>query len=245
MTGLPPPAATTTDGSLAAGGDEMTGRTGALEAVGHPVRLRILDRLGAGPASVTELAEAAAVHENTARAHLAALEEGGLVAAEPRAASGPGRPGVQYRLTAEGDRLDQDFLGLAELLAAVVGRTGASTEELREIGQEWGRYLVGRPGRWDLAERVPAVLRRLGFEATVEGDQVHLTDCPCPVVSADRPELVCSLASGVLDGVLAAAGHERRIADEVHDPAARDCRIILVEARAPAPARSKADGGRA
>jgi predicted ArsR family transcriptional regulator len=210
----------------------MTARTGALDAVGHPVRLRILDRLGTGPASITELAEAAGVHENTARAHLAALEEGGLLAAEPRPASGPGRPGVQYRLTREGERLDQDFLGLAELLAAVVSRSGASVQELREIGQEWGRYLVGRPGRWDLDERVPAVLGRLGFEATIEGDSVHLTNCPCPVVSADRPEIVCALASGVLDGVLAAAGHERRIGNEDHNPAARDCRIILVEGRA-------------
>jgi predicted ArsR family transcriptional regulator len=218
----------------------MTVRTGALEAVGHPVRLRILDRLGTGPASITELAEAAGVHENTARAHLAALEQGELVVAEPRPPSGPGRPGVQYRLTGEGERLDQDFLGLAELLAAVISRSGATVPELREIGKEWGRYLVGRPGRWDLAERVPAVLRRLGFEATVEDDEVHLTGCPCPVVSADRPELICALASGVLDGVLAAAGHERRIADEIHDPVARDCRIILVEGRDP----SKATAGR-
>jgi predicted ArsR family transcriptional regulator len=218
----------------------MTARTGALEAVGHPVRLRILDRLGIGPAAITELAEAAGVHENTARAHLAALEDGGLVAAEPRPASGPGRPGVQYRLTGDGERVDQDFLGLAELLAAVISRSGATVPQLREIGQEWGRYLVGRPGRWDLAERVPAVLRRLGFEATVENDEVHLTNCPCPIVSADRPELVCALASGVLDGVLAAAGHERRIADEVHDPAARDCRIVLVEGRPSSPAAKKA-----
>jgi predicted ArsR family transcriptional regulator len=213
----------------------MTARTGALEAVGHPVRLRILDRLGAGPASITELAEAAGVHENTARAHVAALEQGELVLAESRPPSGPGRPGVQYRLTPEGERLDQDFLGLAELLAAVVSRSGASVPELREIGKEWGRYLVGRPGRFDLAERVPAVLRRLGFEATVAGDEVRLTDCPCPLVSSDRPELICALASGVLDGVLAAAGNERRIAEEIHDPAARDCRIILVEGRDPSP----------
>jgi predicted ArsR family transcriptional regulator len=218
----------------------MTARTGALEAVGHPVRLRILDRLGVGPASITELAEAAGVHENTARAHVAALEDGGLLAAEPRPASGPGRPGVQYRLTNDGERLDQDFLGLAELLAAVISRSGATVPQLREIGQEWGRYLVGRPGRWDLAERVPAVLRRLGFEATVDGDEVHLTNCPCPIVSADRPELVCALASGVLDGVLAAAGHERRIAEEFHDPAARDCRIILVDGSAPSRASRKA-----
>jgi hypothetical protein len=80
--------------------------------------------------------------------------------------------------------------------------------------------------------RVPAVLGRRGCEATIAGGTVRRTHCPCPVVSADRPEIVCALASGVLDGVLAAAGHERRIGNEDHNPAARDCRMILVEGRA-------------
>ena len=186
-----------------------------------------------GPASAVELAEAAGVHENTVRAHVAVLEEAGLVAAEPRPAAGPGRPGVQYRVTAEGERMDEDFLGMAELLAAAIGRIGARPEQLHLIGQEWGRYLLGRPGRHDVAQRIPDVLRRLGFAARVDGDVVRLTGCPCPVVAADRPELICQLATGVIEGVLGASGADRHVGPARHDPARRDCGVTLVDVTGP------------
>ena len=213
---------------------DITERTGAIEAVGHPVRLRVLRRLTEGPASVPELAEVAEVHENTVRAHVAVLEEGGLLVSEPRPATGPGRPGIQLRLTPEGERLDHDFLGLAELLAAVVGRSGTPPSQLREIGREWGRYLVGRPGSYDITERIPVVLRRLGFQAELVEGRVELSGCPCPVVAADQPELICRLASGVLDGVLGAAGARRAVGEESHDPARRRCHITLVDITASA-----------
>jgi predicted ArsR family transcriptional regulator len=208
----------------------MAESTGALQAVGHPVRLRMLQRLAGGAgASIAELADAAGVHENTVRAHVAALEEGGLVAGEPRPAAGPGRPGVEYRLTPAGERLDQDFLGLAELLAAVVGRAGLSDAQLREVGREWGRYLIGRPGQYDPRERIPQVLARLGFDAAIEGDRVRLSGCPCPTVASDRPELLCELITGVLDGVLAAAGARQRVGEGSHDPSRRRCEVRLVD----------------
>ena len=192
------------------------------------MRLRMLRRLREGAASVPELADAAAVHENTVRAHVAVLEEGGLLTSEPRPAGGPGRPSVQYRLTAEGERLDYDFMGLAELLAAVVSRTGATPKQLHETGREWGRYLHGRPGQYDVNERIPQVLRGLGWNAEVVDAQVKLSGCPCPLVSADRPELLCELASGVLDGVLRAAGAKQTIGEESHNPAERSCQVTLI-----------------
>src|SRR4051794_38746524 len=152
----------------------MADTNGALQAVGHPVRLRVLQRLRNGDtASASELADSAGVHENTVRAHVAVLEDAGLIASEPRPVTGPGRPGVQYRLTVSGERLDDDYLGVAELLAAVVGRAGMSPPELREIGREWGRYLAGRPGQYDVRRRVPEILRSVGFDATVEDDRIR------------------------------------------------------------------------
>src|SRR5215207_8976502 len=68
----------------------MSEITGALQAVGHPVRLRLLRRLaGDENASVSELAEAAGVHENTVRAHVAVLEEAGQVGPESSTGSRP------------------------------------------------------------------------------------------------------------------------------------------------------------
>lgn len=204
-------------------------RSGAIDAVAHPVRLRVLKHLTeAGAASALELADAAAVHENTVRAHISALEDAGLVAAEQRAAAGPGRPGVQYRLTDEGARFDQDFMGIGELLAAVVARSGVERGQLRDIGRDWGRYLVGRPGRHPIEERVPQVLGRLGFQAEVVDGEVKLSGCPCPLLSSDRPDLICELAGGVLDGVLLACGAERTLGAEHHDQRARRCTIELV-----------------
>jgi predicted ArsR family transcriptional regulator len=170
------------------------------------------------------------------RAHVAALEAGGLVLGGPRPPAGPGRPGIHYRLTDAGQRLDDDFLGLAELLAAVIGRTGVTAEQLRDVGREWGRYLTGRPGVYDVEHRVPEVLRRLGFDAQVVGDRVELAGCPCPVVAPDRPELLCDLSTGVLMGVLDATGSGRTIGDEHHDRAERRCRLELVHVR-PGPGR--------
>ena len=208
----------------------MADTKGALHAVGHPVRLRVLRRLSNGQtASVSELAESAGVHENTVRAHVAVLEEAELIASEPRPVAGPGRPGIQYRLTPKGERLDYDFMGLAELLAAVIGRAGMSPGQLQDVGREWGRYLAGRPGQYDVRLRVPEILLGLGYDATVEDGRVRLTGCPCPLISPDRPELICELASGVLDGVLKAAGAGLRVGAGAHDTVRRDCRINLVE----------------
>ena len=166
----------------------MADSTGALQAVGHPVRLRVLERLADGEAaSVPELADAVGAHENTVRAHVAVLEEAGLIAGESRPAAGPGRPGVQYRLTERGERLDQDFMGLAELLAAALGRAGLEPERLHDVGRDWGRYLAGRPGQFDPRERLPEILRRLGYDVTVAGDEVRLTGCPCPLIPPTAP----------------------------------------------------------
>jgi predicted ArsR family transcriptional regulator len=208
----------------------MSQRAGAIKAVAHPVRLRVLQHLaGTDAASIPELAEQAGVHENTVRAHVSALEESGLLVSEPRAATGPGRPGVQYRLTPAGGRIDQEFMGMAELLAAVVTRSGVGAEQLHEIGKDWGRYLVGRPGSYPIDERIPDILSGLGFKAAVVDGEVRLNGCPCSLLAPDNPRLICELASGVLDGVLLACGADRTLGEEHHDPQARNCSIELIQ----------------
>jgi hypothetical protein len=57
---------------------------------------------------------------------------------------------------------------------------------------------------------------------------VRLTGCPCPLIASGRPDLICGLVAGVLDGVLGAIGAPLRIAATEHDPVRRDCRIRLV-----------------
>jgi hypothetical protein len=104
--------------------------------------------------------------------------------------------------------------------------TGA---QLRQVGREWGRYLVGRPGQYALRDRAPEILHGLGYDADVADDGVRLTGCPCPLIASDRPELICQLVTGVVDGVLGAIGAPLRVGATEHDPGRRDCRITLVE----------------
>jgi predicted ArsR family transcriptional regulator len=203
---------------------------GVLDAVADPVRLRIVRHLaGEGSATLSELADAAGVHLNTVRSHVAALEQAGVLESEQKAASGPGRPASQYRLADGWGLSSTNFLELAGLLAAALVRGQPDAATLRETGADWGRWLVGRPGRHDVAEELPRALERLGFHATVDGDVVRISGCPCAVVSPDHPEVVCGLATGLAEGVLAASSSSLGVGEHDAHPEDRHCTLRLTQ----------------
>jgi predicted ArsR family transcriptional regulator len=202
---------------------------GMLDAVADPVRLRVVRHLSRhDSATLAELADAAGVHVNTIRGHVASLEE---------AEAGPGRPPTEYRLVDGWGLSSTDFLELAGLLAAALVRSHPDHESVRATGADWGRYLVGRPGRHDVATQVPLALERLGFHADVDGETVRITGCPCAAVSPDHPEVVCALATGLVDGVLAASGSDVRVREHDANPEARRCTLRLTKS----PGRSRAE----
>jgi predicted ArsR family transcriptional regulator len=198
-----------------------------MSGIWHPVRRQILERAMEGSATLPQLAESAGVHVNTARVHVAALEEAGALQAEAAPPSGRGRPPTRYRLADDFTLPTTDFLGLAELLAAAVSRSGQSPAELRRLGRDWGRYLSGRPGAQALERVLPAALERLGFAARIDGNELILSACPCPLVAPDRPQLVCNLAIAVVEGVLAGSGSDMKVASSAHDPERRRCTAVL------------------
>lgn len=200
-----------------------------MELIADPVRLALVRHLiDHEQATLPELAKAAGVHVNTARVHVAALTDAGLFEASQRKPAGPGRPSVDYRLTEGWTLEDSHFLGLAELLAGVVTSGRFSDDQLRTVGSDWGRYLVGRPGAHEAGTELPRVLGHLGYDARVEGDSVQLRGCPCPLVAPDSPTMLCTLAEGVVEGALAASGDPRRLCGASHDPARRTCHIDFV-----------------
>ena len=204
---------------------------GVLDAVADPVRLRIVRHLAdGGSATLAELADVAGVHLNTIRAHVAALERADVLRSEQKAAAGPGRPATEYRLVDGWGLSSTDFLELAGLLAAALVRNAPDAEALRATGAEWGRYLVGRPGRRDVATELPRALERLGFHAVVSGETVRISGCPCAVVSPDHPEIVCALATGLVEGILAACGSPLRVAEHDNHPERRHCTVQLTPA---------------
>jgi DNA-binding transcriptional ArsR family regulator len=201
----------------------------ALEALADPVRLRIVRHLVEHDgASLEELADAVGVHPNTARPHLASLEEAGVVERVRQERRGRGRPRVGYRLARDWTLDGQRSTGLPGLLAAALLRAAPSAEELRTAGNDWGRYLVGRPGAHDPRRGLPIALGALGYDARVNDGTLELSACPCPVVSPSRPEQICQLADGVIDGVLSSSGGTLRAGTAVHDPERRRCTVGLV-----------------
>jgi predicted ArsR family transcriptional regulator len=199
-----------------------------LELLADRTRVRLLRTLAErGTASVQELADASSVHLNTARARLNAMEEAGIVVRASEPAQGRGRPRVRYRL-AEGWRFPStDFLGLAELLAAIVLREVPDEQQIQAIGRDWGRYLCGRPGIHELKVEIPRAMEQLGFDATVEDREVRLSACPCRLIMPGRPEVLCHLATAVIDGMFESAGSEVAVADARHDPQRRLCALRL------------------
>lgn len=194
------------------------------DAIADPARLRMVRHIDEhGPASLNELADAAGVHVNTARPHVAALEERGVLVSRQRAARGPGRRVIEYSLAEPLAFSESDFIGVAELLAAALARARVDPEALRAIGAEWGRYLSGRPAERDPDEHLTAILGRLGYRVDAGGEDVRVERCLCPLVAPDSPEVVCCLMDGVVEGALAASGGRLRLASAQHDPAARSC----------------------
>ena len=150
-----------------------------------------------------------------------------MLVSEQQPASGPGRPASEYRLVDGWGLSSTDFFELAGLLAAALVRGHPDVATLRETGADWGRWLVGRPGRRDVAEQLPLALERLGFHANVDGNAIRISGCPCAVVSPDHPEIVCGLATGLVEGVLAASGSTLRVGTHDARPEDRRCTLRL------------------
>src|SRR6266540_5247658 len=116
-----------------------------IDAVADPVHARLVRRLATnGPASLNELATAAGIHPNTARAHLHALTAEGFVQRDTQPAGVPGRPRILFRLRDDWTVPDEGFLAMAELLGAALGATKPDARALRRLGARWGRNAVAR-----------------------------------------------------------------------------------------------------
>jgi predicted ArsR family transcriptional regulator len=199
-----------------------------LDAIADPLRLQIVRRLaGSEPQTLSELAEALDVHFNTVRTHVADLEEVGVLVGRERPGEGRGRRPTEYSLADDQVLASSDLSGLSELLAAAVARSGLDEKELVALGAEWGRFLAGRPGMRDPLEAVPEALERLGFDARATESAIEVHGCPCSVLSPDRPEVICHLTHGVIEGALAASGSPRRVARYINEPRQRTCRAVF------------------
>jgi len=202
-----------------------------LEAISDPVRLAIVRHLGqAGPSTLAQIVGGAGVHRNTVRHHVAALEEAGVIEPGEVERPGRGRPRKLYRLRGSWTLPTTDFRGLAEVLAQLVRVLKPSPAAIRKIGHAWGRYFRGRPGERSLEKDLPPVLERLGFLAEVDGREIRVSGCPCPLVLPEDPAIVCKLMTAVVEGYLQAGvseGAAPAVRGVHHDPQRRACTLRL------------------
>jgi predicted ArsR family transcriptional regulator len=179
-------------------------------------RARVLDllRFAGRPLGVPEVAEQAGLHPNTARFHLDALVDAGLVTRKAQPRPSPGRRSLAYQVKDGGGAAGRRrYRLLAEMLtsmiAGVMPQPGAAAAE---AGREWGRYLTEqpppyqRPDAIQAIEKLTAALEEIGFapEAVAEGSgyQIRLHQCPFREVAERHQNVVCALHLGLMQGAL-------------------------------------------
>lgn len=192
-------------------------------ALADPSRARILAELADdGPLDTRELARRVGLHANTVRVHLGALADAGLVAAEPVAPQGRGRPRLAYRTTGEApEEGGRRYRLLAEILTTLVARFGGeASEQLLEIGETWGHHLVESPpplstlSDAEAVERLIALLADIGFEPELETrartGRIRMQPCPFLELAKRHQEVVCPIHLGLMRGALAELGATTR-----------------------------------
>jgi predicted ArsR family transcriptional regulator len=201
--------------------------------------LDTLDRLArltpGQPVAIATVATELDLHVNTAREHLDGLVSAGLADRSRLAPSGRGRPGWGYAPRTRRSPATAEYVTLARVLADHVAESGGDVRrDMLELGRRWGRSITesdtasdtasgadpkGRQAVAPAGERaddtVVRLLGDLGFDPEVSARmpavRVRLRRCPMLEVARQRPEVVCQLHRGIVEGVLQAEGARRDV----------------------------------
>ena len=182
-----------------------------------PPRARILEDLQGRTelATAAQVGQSAGLHHNTAREHLEALVELGLVERHRTQPHGRGRPSWGFQashIKTEHDPRVREYAGLASALAAFLARSSPnSPDDALVAGRLWGEAISDtRSAATPAAARREVVdaLADLGFapQANQRVTSVALTRCPLLDVAKQYPDVVCSVHLGLVEGALTALG---------------------------------------
>jgi predicted ArsR family transcriptional regulator len=167
------------------------------------------------PLGVNDVATQLGLHPNTARFHLDALVDAGLVERTTEEREQPGRPRTLYAaLPGSAGAGQRSYRLLAEILTSyLAAQMPRPANAALEAGLTWGRYLAERPPPYRRTD-VPTATRQLvdmlddvGFapEPKTVGRkrQVLLHHCPFREAAVEHREVVCSVHLGLMQGLLA------------------------------------------
>jgi predicted ArsR family transcriptional regulator len=163
------------------------------------------------PVSIAAVAAELDLHVNTAREHLDRLVSSGLARRSRLAPAGRGRPGWGYTPSPRRSPAAAEYVTLARVLADHVAEQGGDVRsDMITLGRRWGHSLADTdPGAEESAdETVIRFLGDLGFDPDVSAQtpsvRVRLRRCPILEVAKQRPEVVCQVHRGIVEGVLEA-----------------------------------------
>ncbi len=165
------------------------------------------------PTTIVALAERLDIHPNTARFHLDILEKRGQVERVDPPTAVPGRPALHFRARATFDPAGpRSYQLLAGVLAESLADTPDAGRRATNAGRAWGRDLV-HPSLEPLpaseaTEQLVGMLTDLGFapspQASEDGEvtQLALGHCPFLELAGQRPEVICPVHLGLMQGAL-------------------------------------------
>jgi predicted ArsR family transcriptional regulator len=194
------------------------------------------------PTSRDEVAADVGISRTLAAFHLDKLADRGLLAVSyarltGRQGPGAGRPAKLYErsdLEIEASLPERRYDLAGQILAAAVAATprGRSAKDMalriaRERGVAAGAARGGPKPRGARATLAAAadVVAGLGYEPAAERDEVALLNCPFHAVMTAAPELVCSLNTALLAGVVEGVRGSGVVAEL--DPAEGRCCVLL------------------
>lgn len=180
-----------------------------------PSRTEVLEALRAvdGPLTALDVATRVGVHANSARFHLEALVDAGIVERRTEERSARGRPRVFYALApAALPTPEATWRELAGMLAASLADPAPTPgAAARSAGSARGRQLAGRrdsgpTGVPGAMQTVVETMAGLGFVSTAHPDElgrIEIAPCPFLELARSHAQVICPLHRGLMEGVLA------------------------------------------
>lgn len=164
------------------------------------------------PMSIAAIAEQLDVHANTVRFHLDALLEQEQIRRVAGVHDKPGRPPQLFAAVAGMDPGGpRHYRLLAEALAESVAAEAAPGAGTSAAGRRMGARLAA--ARSDAAGRAPVeklvdLLDDLGFapEPDPADNEIALRHCPFLEIARVRPEVICPVHLGLMQGAMTAWG---------------------------------------
>lgn len=152
-------------------------------------------------------------HPNATRQLLAALTADGFLESAPLPRGTRGRPPLAWSLTTKGRRAlapaDETATLVGVLASYLVDRPGPP--DAHELGLQWSRAhedLITENS--EQVDDLITVLDALGFDpvhtSKPAGDSVSLRACPLVDDARARPDVVCEMHRGLLDGIIQRLG---------------------------------------